>query len=213
MHTPATFTAGIDEVGRGCLAGPLVVACVVLPDSVTHPYLRDSKRLTPRRREEMASWIRQVALMVSIEAVGPAEIDSIGIERAFWQAVARLVRRAREAGAAKVVIDGVVRSRRLLPPCLQESLSSGHAVVIPHAEDRCSAVAAASIVAKVHRDAMAAGWEREYPGYGWARHKGYPTREHYEAIARLGITPLHRRSFDLGAAGRGSCATRRDRKS
>lgn len=173
---------GVDEVGRGPLAGPLTVCAVVLPPAPHIARLDDSKRLAPARREEVAAAVRACAVAVGICHVQPAQIDEWGMARAL---------RACMAGA---IADAGVE-----PDCV---LIDGNPVHV-HPRERCvvrgdgrvAAIAAASVVAKVTRDALMDGLDRAYPGYGLARNKGYGTAEHVAAIRALGLSPVHRRSF------------------
>ncbi len=175
--------AGVDEAGRGPLAGPVVAAAVVLDPRRPVPGLADSKRLSPSRREHLAAAIRASASSAAVVYATPAEID----ERDVLQATLSAMQRAVAALArvpTRVLVDG-----RECPPLAMpaESLVGG--------DGRETAIAAASILAKVERDRYMVAQEAHYPGYGFARHKGYGTRAHIEALQRLGPCPLHRRSF------------------
>ncbi len=179
----AARIAGVDEVGRGPLAGPVFAAAVVLDPARIPPGLADSKVLTARRREALAVLIRDQA-EVSIAEASVDEIDSLNILRAshlaMLRALAGLPRRADHA-----LIDG-----NRLPPgitCRAEAVVKGDA--------RCLSIAAASIVAKVARDARMVDLAQQYPGYGWERNAGYPAPAHLAALQNLGPTPHHRRSF------------------
>ncbi len=174
---------GVDEVGRGPLAGPVVAAAVILPPGAVLEGLDDSKRLTPRARSELVPRIRQAAVAVAVGVAGPGEIDRLNIHRAT---LAAMVRAVRSLGVAPdlLLVDGVHRLPLDLP---QETLVGG--------DGRSLAIAAASVIAKEHRDALMAAFDRQYPGYGFARHKGYPTAAHREALRRLGPCPIHRASF------------------
>jgi ribonuclease HII len=177
--------AGIDEVGRGPLAGPVVAAAVILPcrDPDWLGELRDSKQLAPGRREQLARLIRRETAAFGVGAIGARRIDEIGIAPAAREAMRRALARLAVVPEALLLdafyLDGV--------PQPQEAIVRG--------DSRCSAIAAASIVAKVVRDRMLAGLERRYPGYGFARNRGYGTAEHLAALERLGPSPIHRRSF------------------
>ncbi|MHB8079429.1 MAG: ribonuclease HII [Candidatus Krumholzibacteriia bacterium] len=175
--------AGVDEAGRGCWAGPVVAAAVILPSGWAPAGLDDSKRLTPARREALFEAIRAGALAWRACAVSPAEIDRLNILRATLQAMARAVARVAPAPDL-VLVDGLQ-----LPvlPCRGEALVRG--------DGRSAAVAAASIVAKVTRDRLMRAWDARLPGYGFAAHKGYGSAEHRAALHRLGPCPLHRRSY------------------
>ncbi|MBF8267397.1 MAG: rnhB [Dehalococcoidia bacterium] len=178
--------AGIDEVGRGPLAGPLVAAALVLPPHYHLPWLasvRDSKQLTPRQRENLFSHIQEAGLAWGTGSVSPAEVDSRGIvaatKKAMLMAVERLPQRP-----AFLLIDA-------LP--LPEAGMPFKAII--KGDERCLSIAAASIVAKVTRDRMMEEEDLRYPGYGFAGHKGYHTEAHLENLRRLGLSPIHRRSF------------------
>ncbi len=174
--------AGVDEAGRGPLAGPVVAAAVVL-DGRSIPGLRDSKRLSPRQREEVAEAIRHRALSWAVGAASVQEIDWMNVLHA-----ARLaMRRAVEALSVKpslVLVDGRCG---LAVPVPQRAVVRGDATV--------ACIAAASVLAKVERDRIMGELDRAYPGYGFADHKGYPCPAHLEALRRLGPSPVHRRSF------------------
>ncbi|MDF1733792.1 MAG: ribonuclease HII [Minwuia sp.] len=175
--------AGVDEVGRGPLAGPVVAAAVILPDDRLIGGLADSKALSARRRQEIAAVLHQDAL-VSIAEATVAEIDRLNILHAAMLAMSRAIA-ALPTPAAAVLVDG-----NRMPPDLA---MPGEAVV--KGDAKVAAIAAASIVAKVHRDALMSGLAETYPGYGFERHAGYPTRQHRQALAALGPCPVHRRSF------------------
>lgn len=179
----ARRVAGVDEVGVGPLAGPVVAAAVVLAERAFLPRLDDSKRLPAEVREELAREIRARARAVSVAEVWMGEIDRLNVYRAGIEAMRRAV------AALAPPPDHVLVDARVIPDLAvpQTGLPGG---------DRCDAnIAAASIVAKVHRDAVMCRLDRLYPGYGFARHKGYATPEHLAALRRLGPCRLHRRSF------------------
>jgi ribonuclease HII len=175
--------AGVDEVGVGPLAGPVVAAAVVLPPRVSLPGLDDSKQLTREDRERLDVEIRAQALAVSVAEASIEEIDRLNILRASLLAMLRAVR------GLGVAPDHVLVDARTIPDLAVPQT----AVVDGDARD--GSIAAASIVAKVHRDALMRRLDAALPGYGFAQHKGYATREHLAALARLGPSPQHRRSF------------------
>ena len=176
--------AGVDEVGRGPLAGPVVAAVVVLDPRAPIGGLRDSKLLSPRQRVRLARVIRAQAVAWAVGRVGPARVDTDNVLQATWRAMRRaLGRLAVEPGL--VLVDGPLRIPRL--PWPQRAIVRG--------DRRCASIAAASILAKVARDAFMIRVDRRYPDYGFRQHKGYATAAHLEALARLGPCPLHRRSF------------------
>jgi ribonuclease HII len=174
--------AGVDEAGRGPLAGPVVAAAVILPEQFELPGLNDSKQLSSAVRQRLFLQIRQQAA-VGVGIVAAAEIDEMNILRATLKAMCLAVRRLRQA-ADYLLVDGITPVPLPLP---QRTLKQGDA--------RCASIAAASIMAKVVRDRMMIAYDRLYPGYGFAGHKGYGSALHMEAIARLGPSPLHRRTF------------------
>jgi ribonuclease HII len=180
--------AGIDEAGRGAWAGPVCAAAVVLP--LDRPNLaelldgvRDSKLLSPARREALLPVIEDVAVGVGVGWASPAEIDVLGIAPATRQAMLR----------ALSGLNGQVSA--LLIDYVRLPESDLHQRALPKADTRCLSVAAASIVAKVARDRLMVKLDADLPGYGFARHKGYGTRQHREALARLGPSPVHRMSW------------------
>jgi len=175
--------AGVDEVGRGALFGPVVAAAVILSPERPVRGLDDSKVLEPERREVLAERIRERAVAWAVAAVDAATIDSINIYQASRMAMRLAVGRLRPAPDF-LLVDAV----SIELPLPQRSLIKGDA--------RCHAIAAASIVAKVYRDACMRVWDEVFPEYGLASHKGYSTPEHCQAIARFGPTPLHRLSFE-----------------
>ena len=177
--------AGVDEAGVGPLAGPIVAAAVVFPAGQGLKGVDDSKKLTAERRAELAPEIRAAAADWFVARVDPREIDAINIYQAGLLAMRRSVE-GLKAPPEFVLVDG-----REIPglDLTQERIVGGDA--------RCHAIAAASILAKTERDAMMARYDDEFPGYGFASHKGYPTSEHRDAIRKLGPSPIHRRSFTL----------------
>lgn len=175
--------AGIDEAGRGPLAGPVVAAAVILPDRFDLPGLTDSKKLTEKQRTLLFPEIRRQAMAIGLGVVSPGDIDRLNILQATLLAMGLAVQRLR-LPADFLLIDGISPLPLPLP---QQTLKQG--------DSRSLSIAAASVIAKVVRDRMMAGYDRRHPGYGLARHKGYGSREHLAAIRRLGPSPVHRRSF------------------
>ena len=175
---------GIDEVGRGPLAGPLAVGAVVLPPEPQLLGLNDSKQLSPSRREELACAIKEVALSWTVVYKEPQVIDELGIGRALREAMAEAAKATGYSERAEaVLIDGN-------PVHIHPKETS-----IVKGDGRVAAIAAASIVAKVERDALMTAYDARYPGYGFAHNKGYGSADHIEAIKQRGLTPIHRRSF------------------
>lgn len=174
--------AGVDEVGRGALFGPVVAAAVILDPARRIPGLDDSKKLTALTRRRLTDKIQERALAWAVAEIVPERIDAWNIYQASRQAMERALGQLTPA-ADYVLSDALPLS--LPVPCR----------ALVHGDARSVSIAAASIVAKVHRDALLEALDREFPGYGLARHKGYATREHLERLRRHGPTPLHRRSF------------------
>ena len=178
--------AGCDEAGRGCLAGPVVAAAVVLPPDARIPGLDDSKKLTPAQREALVPEIYRVAVAVGVGQCSPAEVDRLNVLWAAMEAMRRAVL-ALPAVPDVLLIDG----NREIPdaPCAQETVVRGDGLSL--------SIAAASVVAKVARDRLMVALDADFPAYGWAQHKGYPTAQHYAALAAHGPSPHHRRTFRL----------------
>ncbi|MBO1678328.1 ribonuclease HII [Bittarella massiliensis] len=174
---------GVDEAGRGPLAGPVCAAAVVLPEGYLPAGLNDSKKLTEKRRELLFDEIRENALSYSIQLVDNEIIDDINILNATMQAMAQAI-----AGLGVPVELALIDGNRCPPanvPC--QAVVQGDA--------RSASIAAASILAKVTRDRLMLEYDQLFPGYGFARHKGYPTKAHYQALTQLGVTPIHRLTF------------------
>ncbi len=177
------YVAGVDEVGVGPLAGPVVAAAVVFGDALDLPGLDDSKRLRPRQRERLDALIRSQAVAVSVGEVGVDEIDRLNIYHAGLQAMWRAV------SGLSVRADHVLVDARTIP-----DLDVPQTAIV--AGDRCDAsIAAASVVAKTYRDAVMRRYHQQYPVYGFGRHMGYATAQHTAALRRHGPCPIHRRSF------------------
>lgn len=180
---PGRHVAGVDEAGRGPLAGPVIAAAVILDPENPVNGLKDSKQLTPSRREALYLEITQKAIAWAVGRAGVEEIDRLNILQATLLAMQRAVVMLRPA-AHYVLVDGNQCPRL---DCPVEAIVRGDSTI--------AAISAASIIAKVTRDREMEEMDRRYPGYGLARHKGYPSREHLQALQRLGVTPLHRRSY------------------
>ncbi len=180
--------AGVDEAGRGPLAGPVVAAAVILDPERPIAGLRDSKRLTAARRAVLAEQIRTRARAFAIAEADVGEIDALNILNATLLAMRRALA-ALPGGFGYIMIDGNKA------PQLPESLAHCVVETVVGGDDRIPEISAASILAKTHRDALMCALDAAYPGYGLARHFGYPTAEHVAALQRLGPSPIHRRSF------------------
>ncbi len=183
-HTPGLLEAGIDEAGRGCLAGPVVAAAVILPPHFFHPLLDDSKKLNAATRAALRPIIEEKALAWAVAFIGPEEIDRINILQATFKAMHRAV-------------DGLfLRPEALL-------VDGNRALPYPGTPHNCivrgdglyAAIAAASVLAKTHRDAYMEDLHAGYPQYGWAQNKGYPSAAHRAAVYAHGRSPHHRTTF------------------
>ena len=183
---PGRLEAGCDEAGRGCLAGPVVAAAVILPDGYQHPLLIDSKKLSEKRRDEAREIILRDALAFCIAECSPAEIDSINILNASIEAMHRALRGLKIRPEA-IVVDG----NRFKP---FENIP--HTTVVK-GDAKLANIAAASILAKTTRDAIMKRLHDEFPAYNWLSNKGYPTADHRAAIAQNGPCIWHRMTFRL----------------
>lgn len=190
MLTPHYYNglieAGCDEAGRGCLAGSVFAAAVILPDDYDNPALNDSKKLSSKCRSQLRQAIERDALAWAVGVVTPEEIDRINILRASFLAMHRALDQLRVRPQA-IIVDG----NRFVP---YQNLPF---TTIVKGDGKYQSIAAASILAKTHRDEYMQQLACEYPVYDWASNKGYPTRRHREAIRSFGITSYHRCSFQL----------------
>jgi ribonuclease HII len=184
--TPDLLEAGCDEVGRGCLAGPVVAAAVILPKDYKHELLTDSKQLTKSERDLLRSEIQRDAIAWAIAEVDNVEIDTINILKASFKAMHLAVDKLTTLPGLLLVDGNRFEPYKQIP----------HQCIIKGDGEYLS-IAAASILAKTYRDELMAQLSMEYPGYGWETNVGYPTEEHRDGIRKLGITPYHRRSFQL----------------
>ena len=173
--------AGIDEAGRGPLCGPVAAACVVMPKAPLLLYVDDSKKLTEKRREALYDQILKTAVYARVILAPPEEIDRVNILNATKNAMALA---AKDAPCDLFLVDAIDRLD-----------VAGEVRGIVHGDALCYSIAAASILAKVTRDRLMRELDEKYPQYGFAKHKGYGTKAHYEALRTFGISPVHRRSF------------------
>lgn len=184
--------AGCDEAGRGCLCGPVCCAAVILPEGFHCEDLNDSKQLTAQKREELRKIIETEALAWSVVMVDAEEIDRINILNASIQGMKRaldnLALRPRH-----ILVDGNKFSPYLDP---RKQMQIPHTTVVK-GDATYMSIAAASVLAKTHRDELMLEYASKYPGYGWERNMGYPTKEHKIAISNLGISPIHRKTFKM----------------
>lgn len=184
FHTKGLVEAGCDEAGRGCLAGPVTAAAVILPPNFRHKLLDDSKKMTEAHREELRFIIEEKALAWAVASVPHEEIDKINILNASFLAMHRAVQQLKTTPQA-LLIDG----NRFNPyPNIPH-----HCII--KGDGKFKNIAAASVLAKTHRDEYMAKLAEEFPQYGWKKNKGYPTKDHRSAIAQFGTSPHHRQSF------------------
>lgn len=179
-----SIVCGIDEAGRGPLAGPVVAAAAVLPMDATIFWLNDSKKLSEKRREELFQEIQEKAVTYGVGVVSPAVIDEINILKATYEAM-------RQAVSALSSEPDILLNDAVIIPGIDEKKQ----VKIIKGDAKSVSIAAASILAKVTRDRMMGEYDKLYPEYGFAQHKGYGTKAHMDAIREFGVCPIHRRSF------------------
>ncbi len=185
-YIPNIIEAGTDEAGRGCLAGPVVAAAVVLPKSFSHPILNDSKQLTEKKRKELREYIEENALSYAVAFVDEKKIDEINILHASILAMHKAIEKLK-VEPEHVIVDGnKFKPYKEIP----------HTTVVK-GDAKYMSIAAASILAKTYRDEYMEKLHKEYPAYQWNKNKGYPTKAHRDAIQSLGSTCYHRQSFRL----------------
>ena len=184
--TPGIIEAGCDEAGRGCLAGPVTAAAVILPPDFKNELLNDSKQLTERQRNQLRPIIEREALAWAVAFVSPEEIDKINILKASITAMHRAIDQLSIRPEA-LLIDG----NRFTP-----YHDIPHTTIVK-GDGKMMSIAAASVLAKTHRDEYMCRIAKEFPQYDWATNKGYPTKKHRAAIAEFGASPYHRMSFQL----------------
>ena len=183
-YSTCRLEAGCDEAGRGCLAGPVVAAAVILPEGFRNELLNDSKQLTEKQREELRPLIEREATAWAVALVDNEEIDRVNILKASILAMHRALD-ALEVRPEYILVDG----NRFRP------MEGYDYTTVVHGDAIYASIAAASVLAKTHRDERMLELAREYPAYGWESNMGYPTPGHIEALRRYGPTPYHRRSF------------------
>lgn len=191
---PGILEAGCDEAGRGCLCGPVSCAAVILPEGFECNELNDSKQLSAHKREQLREIIEREAVAWAVVMVEADEIDRINILNASITGMQRALDRL-SVRPAHILVDGNKFHAYLDPKLNMET--PFHTVV--KGDATYMSIAAASILAKTHRDELMMRYAEQYPGYGWERNMGYPTKEHRAAIAKLGATPIHRMTFRLNA--------------
>ena len=190
FHTAGVIEAGCDEAGRGCLAGPVFAAAVILPQGFQHPLLRDSKKMTPSMREEANALIQEIAISWATGYADPEEIDRINILNASFLAMHRAI------GRLALIPESLLIDGNRFKPFQKIPF---HCIV--KGDGIYASIAAAPILAKTGRDEYMRDQSLHFPQYGWDQNKGYPTEAHREAIRQHGPSPLHRKSFRLLPVG------------
>jgi len=185
-HTGGLVEAGCDEAGRGCISGPVFAAAVILPADYRNPQIDDSKKLSPKTREELRSIVESDALAFGIGMVNELEIDRINILNASILAMQKALEKLRPVPQHLIIDGNRFKPWKELP---FHCIIKGDSLYI--------SIAAASILAKTYRDEYMETLHNQYPEYGWQTNRGYPTRKHREAVLKFGPTPHHRRSFRL----------------
>ncbi len=178
--------AGTDEAGRGCLAGPVVAAAVILPDNFKHPLLNDSKQLTEKQREKLRPYIEKHALAYAVYFVDAPKIDKINILQASILAMHQSIKKLKITPEFIIVDGNKFHDYKNIP---HQTIVKGDA--------KFRSIAAASILAKTYRDEYMQQIAREFPNYFWEKNKGYPTKQHRNGIRQFGITKYHRKTFRL----------------
>ncbi len=178
--------AGCDEAGRGCLAGPVVAAAVILPKNFNHPLLNDSKQLTEKQRQTLRPIIEEQAIAWAVSIVDNIEVDEINVLNASITGMQRAVSDLIEKPEHLLIDGNRFKPYKDIP----------HTCIVK-GDAKFRSIAAASILAKTHRDELMENYATDFPGYDWQKNKGYPTKAHRAAIEKLGITPLHRQTFKL----------------
>lgn len=197
-HSDVKWECGTDEVGRGCLAGPVVAAAVILPDDFYHPKLRDSKKMTGKARNEVYDYIIAHSIAFGIAQVSVEVIESINILNASMEAMHAAIRLL-DPQPEFILVDGnqFKDFTRITGPDIFEQETVPH-ICIVRGDNKYASIAAASVLAKVSRDRLMWKLSEKHPGYGWETNVGYGTKAHIEAIKERGITSWHRQSFLTG---------------
>tara|TARA_B110000438_G_C15694625_1_gene598368 strand:- start:27 stop:623 length:597 start_codon:yes stop_codon:yes gene_type:complete len=177
---------GCDEAGRGCLAGPVIASAVILPLNFKNKELNDSKKLSAKKREELSEIIKKHALAYTVGIVNPVKIDEINILNSSILAMHKAINKI-NINYDILLIDG---------PYFKSYKNYKHKCIV-RGDSKFQAIAAASIIAKTYRDKLMRKIHKDFPSYNWLSNKGYPTKEHREAIKKIGISPHHRKSFKL----------------
>ena len=181
-----TLEAGTDEAGRGCLSGPVVAAAVILPKDFTHPLLNDSKQLSEKRRDELRPFIEENAIAFGVSFVWQEEVDKINVLQASITGMHRSIEMLKTQPEFIIVDGNKFKEYKDIP---HKTIVKGDAKYL--------SIAAASVLAKTYRDEYMAKIHQEFPMYNWKKNKGYPTKEHRNAIRKFGATQYHRKTFKL----------------
>jgi ribonuclease HII len=185
-YSGISLEAGTDEAGRGCLSGPVVAAAVILPKEFTHPFLNDSKQLSEKKREELRPFIEENAIAYGVSFVWQDEVDKINVLQASITGMHRSIGLL-QVQPEFIIVDGnKFSSYKEIP---YKTIVKGDA--------KYQSIAAASVLAKTYRDAYMEKIHKEFPMYNWKKNKGYPTKEHRDAIREFGVTKYHRKTFKL----------------
>ena len=185
-YSGISLEAGTDEAGRGCLSGPVVAAAVILPKEFTHPFLNDSKQLSEKKREELRPFIEENAIAYGVSFVWQDEVDKINVLQASITGMHRSIGLL-QIQPEFIIVDGnKFSSYKEIP---YKTIVKGDA--------KYQSIAAASVLAKTYRDAYMEKIHKEFPMYNWKKNKGYPTKEHRDAIREFGVTKYHRKTFKL----------------
>ena len=185
-YSGVEFEAGTDEAGRGCLSGPVVAAAVILPKNFKHPFLNDSKQLTEKQRNELRPFIEENAVAFGVSFVDQKEVDKINVLQASIVGMQRSIAQLKPQPEFIIVDGNKFKSYKEIP---HKTIVKGDAKFL--------SIAAASVLAKTYRDEFMKNLDREHPAYNWKQNKGYPTKQHRNAIREFGITEYHRKSFRL----------------
>ncbi|ALU75772.1 ribonuclease HII [Tenacibaculum finnmarkense genomovar finnmarkense] len=185
-YSQYTLETGTDEAGRGCLSGPVVAAAVILPENFKHELLNDSKQLSEKKRQELRPYIEKHALAYAVAFVSHQEVDQINVLQASITAMQRAIAKLSPQPEFIIVDGNKFKPYKDIP---HQTIVKGDA--------KFMSIAAASILAKTYRDDYMEKIDKEYPQYKWKKNKGYPTKEHRNAIREFGITPYHRKTFKL----------------
>jgi ribonuclease HII len=205
-YSSYNLEAGTDEAGRGCLAGPVTAAAILLPENFENKHLNDSKQLSEKTREKLRPIIEDVALSYSVTHIEPIIIDEINILNASLKAMQECIIKLNTL-PIYIIVDGnrpllpkkglIYKSGKIFSNAEIEILNSIPSTSIVKGDSKYLSIAAASVLAKTHRDEYMNKIHEEYPMYNWKQNKGYPTKEHREAIKKYGVTKYHRMSFRL----------------